>query len=340
MIKVSVMDPGAPDSCATSHGKGSLRRGNHPLCWAVGLALAGPTIGTGCGGGNDSGSDGEVSGRSESFLGTWSCSGTQTETCGTASHSDPVNFALTVTKGATATAIASTLGPFAWTVSGSTAKLEKTTLATEPGSVGGTWTPTYTSGSLALSDGELQWTAAGKAIYVNGATQTCDFKQIYTCTPSADGTEHDGGAPGDDAGPKLDSKLAGTWSYMGNFFYPDPGPPQTPGVDISNPPLSLLISADGTYEASMSGVPLAPKGTWSVGTTTSADWKQWRQQYNFQEKLILVGADGITWDGYVDDGDPSGETMGPPQCLDLFYTQAQPAGYYWLRYCHSVGTRK
>jgi hypothetical protein len=300
------------------------------------LAVLAVASWAGCGGGS-SGSSGTTSVDAE-LLGDWSCSGTQIETCGTATHSDLITFAMTVTQGASPNAIQTALGSFRWTVSGSTANLDAPlTEPTGPGSVGGTWTPTYTSGTLTRPGSDLVWSAAGTAVYVNGVTQTCGFTQSYTCAPSGPASLDAGTDVA--TGPTLDPTLEGTWSYSGQYFYPDP--PGTPGIDIVNPPLSLLLSADGSYTASASSVPLTPSGTWFVGATTPADWTQWRQLYNYPEKLTLVGADGVTWDGYVDDGDPSGETVGPPQCLDLFYTESQPmAGYYWLTFCHSVGTKK
>jgi hypothetical protein len=246
---------------------------------------------------------------------------------------------MTVAQAGSPDAITTTPGPFTWTVAGTVASLEPTTLPVGPGSVGGTWTPSYSTGSLTRSGAELLWSAGGTAVYVNGITQTCGFTQSYTCASSA-ASATDGGVGSDATSTTaLDPTLAGTWTYGGNFFYPDP--PGTPGIDIVNPPASVTLAADGTYTASMSSVPLDPAGTWFVGATTQADWTQWRQLYNYPEKLTLVGSSGVTWDGYVDDGDPSGETTGPPQCLDLFYTESQPmAGYYWLTFCHSVGTKK
>jgi hypothetical protein len=297
------------------------------------------TAWVGCGGGSSSSPSGGPESTPSAFLGIWNCAGTQVETCGTASHTDPVAFAMTVTQGGASNAITTTPGPFTWMVAGATASLDPTTTPTVPGSVGGTWTPSYASGSLTPSGAALLWSTSGTAVYVNGTTQTCGFTQSYTCTSSAASSAVDAGSDATSTST-LDPTLENSWSYSGQFFYPDP--PGTPGIDIVNPPLSLTLAADGSYTASVSGVPLDATGTWFVGATTPADWVQWRQQYNYPEKLTLVGVgvDGVTWDGYVDDGDPSGESMGPPQCLDLFYTESQPMmGYYWLTFCQAVGTK-
>jgi hypothetical protein len=310
----------------------------------------------GCGGGGSSGGTNNATGTSATrFLGVWSCTGNQIETCGTAVHSDTNDFTMTVTQGASSSAITTAIsnnvdvttgaaagsGAFQWTVSGDAATLvSPLALATVPGSVGGTWTPTYTGASLAFSGATLLWSGLGSAVYVNGVTQTCGFTQSYTCSSSAapvvdGGTGNVGEAS---TGPSLDPALVGTWAYNLGFFYPDPE--GTPGLDVANPPASLTLAADGTYTAAASSTPMAASGTWFIGATTPADWTQWRQQYNYPEKLTLDGSTAITWDGYVDNGDPSGETDGPPQCLDLFYTQSTPqAGYYYFVFC-GVTTKK
>jgi hypothetical protein len=142
-----------------------------------------------------------------------------------------------------------------------------------------------------------------------------------------------GGSSSAPSDPQLDQALVATWPYAFGYFYPDP--PGTPGEDVTNPPPSLQLAADGTFTAGTS------KGTWSVGATTAADWQSWHQQYDFHEKVTLHMSTGQEWTGYVDDGDPSGATSGPPQCIDLFYTQtAKPAGYFWLSFCAPRGSKK
>jgi hypothetical protein len=226
-------------------------------------------------------------------------------------------------------------GDLGWSLSGDTASLSSAqTIPTGPGSVGGTWTATYSTGLLSFSGASLVWNASGSAVYVNGVTETCGFTQSYTCSPSAESGGDAGGGDGS-TGPQLDPSLVGSWPYYLGFFYPNPA--GTPGVNVTNPPATITLKADGTYTTSATSVPIAPGGTWFTGATTAADWKQWRQVYNYPEKLTLDGTNGPTWDGYVDDGDPSGETVGPPQCLDLFYTQSTPqAGYYWLQFCNMM----
>jgi len=310
------------------------------------LAVLTILAGAGCGGGAAE-KNNEAASNSAPFLGVWSCSGAQIATCGTSSRSDTFDFTMTVTRANSPNGITTGIsnntdvttgasyGPadIDWTLSGSAANLNvPLTLATVPGSVGGTWTPTYSSGSLTRSGAALLWMASGSAAYVNGSTETCGFTQSYSCSASVKGGS-DAGAGDGSSVPQLDPSLVATWSYSEGFFYPNPS--GTPGVDVTNPPASLTLKADGSYSTPTSSVPMAPKGTWFIGATTAADWKQWRQVYNFPEKLTLDGANGVTWDGYVDDGDPSGESVGPPQCLDLFYTQKTPqAGYYYFVFCN------
>jgi hypothetical protein len=333
----------------------SLGEGGQPSRWGRVALLVSITC-AGCGGGGsagtNSGTNNGVGSSSTPFLGVWSCSGNQIETCGTNTHVDTSDFTMTVTQGASPDAIVTGIsnnvdvttgttsapGSFDWTVSGNAASLSSPlTLPTVPGSVGGSWTPTYGGASLSFSGPALLWNASGSAVYVNGVTQTCGFTQSYTCSaPATPGGDAGGGETS--TGPQLDPTLVGTWAYSLGFFYPDPA--GTPGLDVANPPATLTLAADGTYSASASSTPMASSGTWFVGATSPADWVQWRQQYNYPEKLTLDGSTTVTWDGYVDDGDPSGETAGPPQCLDLFYTQAQPqAGYYYFVFCLAAMTK-
>jgi len=174
------------------------------------LALVAAVASAGCGG--TQGSGGGASPSVEPFLGIWSCSGTQIETCGTGSHSDTSDFTMTVVQGSSPNAIETDVsnnidvttgtssgpGSLDWTVSGDTASLATLgTLPTVPGSLGGTWTPTYSEGSLSFLGSALVWSASGSAIFVDGATETCGFTQSYSCSLEPGAAKSDGGANAD-----------------------------------------------------------------------------------------------------------------------------------------------
>jgi|HubBroStandDraft_1064217.scaffolds.fasta_scaffold222495_2 hypothetical protein len=160
------------------------------------LVFIAAVVSAGCGGNQGSGGGAEPD--VEPFLGTWSCSGTQIETCGTDSHSDTSNFTMTVVQGSSPNAIETDLsnnvdvttgtayapGSVDWAVSGNTASITSLgTLPTVAGSVGGTWTPTYSEGSLSFVGTTMVWSASGSAVFVNGVTETCGFTQSYSCSP-------------------------------------------------------------------------------------------------------------------------------------------------------------
>jgi hypothetical protein len=204
-----------------------------PLALVIVIACGGCASGKASNSGSAPGTAGAA------FVGVWNCSGTQVETCGISTHSDTSDFTMTVTEGAAngiATAVSNNVGgrtgtnsgsgTFDWTVSGNEAGLNvPLTLPTGPGSVGGTWTPTYSTGSLSFSGEAVLWNASGTAVYINGATQRCDFTQSYACS-AANGLTVDASAEADgdeaagisipDAGPDANLFAVGA-SQCGAF---------------------------------------------------------------------------------------------------------------------------
>jgi len=190
------------------------------------IAFVAAVVSAGCGG--NQGSGGGAAPDVEPFLGTWSCTGTQIETCGTGSHSDTSDFTMTVVQGSSPNAIETDLsnnvdvttgtaygpGSLDWTVSGAMASIASLgTLPTISGSEGGTWTPTYSEGSLSFVGAALVWSASGSAVFVDGVAETCGFRQSYSCSLEAGVAKSDGGATAESATENATTSI----SAGGNF---------------------------------------------------------------------------------------------------------------------------
>lgn len=120
----------------------------------------------------------------QQFLGSWTSVGSELETCGSDSHTTPLNGLLMIGQ-ASASGQVMTMPPngcnLNWAVNGNTASLGGTQTCTVPGSVGGVWTATFTSGTLNLNGNVITFSDQGSGVLnYGGAISQCTFTQSGT----------------------------------------------------------------------------------------------------------------------------------------------------------------
>jgi hypothetical protein len=121
------------------------------------------------------------------WLGSWTVSATEAESCPPDTHSTPLTGVLLIVAGSASGTIVTEPANacnLTWTVSGNGATLTSTQTCSVFGSVGGQWTPTFTAGSLGLSGSTIALNDTGTAtLAVTGfPVANCTFVQSGSFT--------------------------------------------------------------------------------------------------------------------------------------------------------------
>jgi hypothetical protein len=119
------------------------------------------------------------------WVGSWTASVAQTETCSgsSGSHTDGLTGAIIIAAGPNSGTIITEPAngcDLTWTVSGSSATLTaNVTCPTVPASVPGTWAATFTTGLLTLNGSTIGVSDSGSAIFTptGDPAQNCTFNQ-------------------------------------------------------------------------------------------------------------------------------------------------------------------